>query len=106
MPVRDNNIKMKLSTAIVVLSSLSGICIASARMSADAKIAQASKKRELQDMELASNACFSDVDFTVYFKGKCDFDSLVERMSLKVAENERCVNSGKEEVMLLVGEFE
>ena len=77
----------------------------SARMSAEAKIAQANKERELQNMELASNACFSDTDFTVYFKGKCDFDSLVERMSIKVTENERCINSGKEEVMLLVGEF-
>ena len=95
---------MKLSSALVALSSLHCISSASARVSAEAKIAQAAKERQLQE-DIPGHACFSDEDFTVYFKGKCDFDAFVERISLKVAENDRCINSGTEEAMLLVGEF-
>ena len=94
---------MKLSSALVALASLNCISNASARVSAEAKLAQATQdERRLQD-DIPGHACFSDEDFTVYFKGKCDFESFVERISLKVAENDRCVNSAKEEAMLLVG---
>jgi len=110
---------MKLSSALVALASLNCISNASARVSAEAKLAQATQderrlsaeaklaqatqdERRLQD-DIPGHACFSDEDFTVYFKGKCDFESFVERISLKVAENDRCINSAKEEAMLLVG---
>ena len=95
---------MKLSSALVALSSLHCISSASARVSAEAKIAQAAKERQLQE-DIPGHACFSDEDFTVYFKGKCDFDAFVERISLKTEENSRCINSGKAEAMLLVGKF-
>jgi hypothetical protein len=95
---------MKLSSALVALSSLNCIFSASARVSAEAKIAQAAEERQLQE-DIPGHACFSDEDFTVYFKGKCDFDAFVERISLKTEENSRCVNSGKAEAMLLVGKF-
>jgi len=71
-------------------------------VSAEAKIAQAAEERQLQE-DIPGHACFSDEDFTVYFKGKCDFDAFVERISLKTEENSRCVNTGKAEAMLLVG---
>jgi len=98
---------MKLnSRTFAALLSLAGISSASASL--EAKIAQAAKDRQARELQNADGdipgyACFSDDDFTVYFKGKCTFDDLVERMSIKVVENDRCVNSGKEEVMLLVG---
>lgn len=37
--------------------------------------------------------------------GECDYDHLVEEMELKVEEDERCINSGAEEVQLLVGKL-
>ncbi len=95
---------MKFGNALVLSLALSSVGIAaSTRISAEARLAQAAQERKLQDIQ--KNACFSDEDFTVYFKGKCDFDSLVNRMNLKVEENNLCINTGKEEVMLLVGKL-
>lgn len=94
---------MKLSNALLFISASYAATLASARRtSAEARLAQAAQERKLQ-VDIQNNACFSDEDFTVYFKGKCDFDSLVNRMNLKVEENDLCINTGKEEVMLLVG---
>jgi hypothetical protein len=95
---------MKLSNALLFISASYAATLASARRtSAEARLAQAAQERKLQQ-DIQNSACFSDEDFTVYFKGKCDFDSLVNRMNLKVEENDLCINTGKEEVMLLVGE--
>ena len=97
---------MKFGNALVLSLALSFVGIeASARISAEAMLAQAAQERKLQTQDIQKNACFSDEDFTVYFKGKCDFDSLVNRMNLKVEENNLCINTGKEEVMLLVGKL-
>ena len=97
---------MKFGNSLVLSLALSSVGIASStRISAEARLAQASQERKLQTQDIQKNACFSDEDFTVYFKGKCDFDSLVNRMNLKVQENNLCINTGKEEVMLLVGKF-
>ena len=97
---------MKFGNALVLSLALSSVGIASStRISAEAMLAQAVQERKLQTQDIQNNACFSDEDFTVYFKGKCDFDSLVNRMNLKVEENDLCINTGKEEVMLLVGKY-
>lgn len=96
---------MKISSkTIAALLSLNLIATTAAvgLLSPEAKIAEAAKARSL-NAHPAEYSCFGDEDFTLYFKGKCDYDSLTERMSLKVNENDRCVNSGSEEVMLLVG---
>ena len=37
--------------------------------------------------------------------GDCNYDNLVDEMDHKVEEDDRCINSGAEEVQLLVGEL-
>jgi len=62
-----------------------------------------SKSRNTEEENPSDYSCTGAHDYTIYFKGTCDYDSLVERMTYKVSENERCVNSGAKEVQLLLG---
>lgn len=73
------------------------------KISAADKIAKARVDRQKPRKLNAEYSCFGQNDFNIYFTGECDYDHLVEEMELKVEEDERCINSGAEEVQLLVG---
>lgn len=62
-----------------------------------------SRKMQADDTPPQEYSCTGAQDYSIYFKGKCDYDHLVERMYLKVAENELCINNGDDEVQLLLG---
>lgn len=104
---------MKISYKALVYLSLSKISVSSALVRGKYSTAANSKVNELEqqrkeDKELKRKlnpeySCFGDHDFTLYFKGECTYDNLVERMQVKTEENARCINSGEEEVQLLVG---
>lgn len=51
----------------------------------------------------APGSCFGSNDFSFYFKGDCNFDSLVERMRIEIEKNDQCINGAKEEILLLLG---
>jgi len=80
----------------------------------------ASSSSEMTDRQLAvAGSCFGSHDFDFSFKGGCNFDSLVDRMKVKIEDNESsssvasflldtnaddsCSNTAKEEVLLLLG---
>ena len=98
---------MKLTQAsnlVTVLSSLTTVTVSGFRGS---QISDVDMRNTNVDRKLEQTAqdytCTGGQDYSIYFKGKCDYEHLVERMNLKVAENDRCVNSGAKEVQLLVG---
>mmetsp|Transcript_15515 Transcript_15515/g.22118 ORF Transcript_15515/g.22118 Transcript_15515/m.22118 type:complete len:439 (+) Transcript_15515:52-1368(+) len=51
----------------------------------------------------ASYSCFGEENFTVYFRGSCTYEELLERVELKILESSRCINTAKEEIALLMG---
>ena len=53
----------------------------------------------------AKHSCFGGDDFSIYFKGKCDYHELAGRMQHKIDEHKYCVNSGDTEIQLLMGEY-
>lgn len=99
---------MKFATNILTALSLHQIVGASAakhagKVSASNAVKPAESLNEEGRLLDARYSCFGDEDFTVYFKGVCDYDHLVERMTLKIESHPRCINTGAEEVQLLVG---
>ena len=92
---------MKFTSAL----ALSSLTFANANSVRNALIKEASGPSVSRNMEQSAQdyTCTGGQDYSIYFKGKCDYDSLVARMNLKVSENDRCVNSGAKEVQLLVG---
>lgn len=75
------------------------------RSSAEDKLAKVQQEKGRHDNRRLNPeySCFGDHDFTLYFKGECNYDNLVDRMHIKTEENSRCINSGAEEIQLLVG---
>lgn len=51
----------------------------------------------------ASKSCFGSVDFSIYFKGHCNYETLENRMKIELDKNEECGNSAREEILLLLG---
>ena len=96
--------KFTQATIVSALSALSFTAVSGFRGSQinDAEIRAAQPSRNLEQTA-QDYTCTGGQDYSIYFKGKCDYEHLVERMNLKVAENDRCVNSGAKEVQLLVG---
>jgi hypothetical protein len=102
---------MKLSTTALLLL-LSSPFSTSAKVQNVRKVEQAqanviSETRAEQSTSLrrltTGYTCFGDHDFTVYFKGACNYDELVERMADKVADKAICEHSAADEVAKLVG---
>lgn len=98
---------MKFTQATSIVTALSAFTVSSVEgfrgaqiIDVDSNIAQ--PKRNLEQTA-QDYTCTGGQDYSIYFKGKCDYDHLVERMNYKVGENERCVNSGAKEVQLLTG---
>jgi len=103
---------MKLSTTALLLL-LSSPFSTSAKVQNVRKVeqAQANVISETRAEQSTSSrrlttgyTCFGDHDFTVYFKGACNYDELVERMADKVADKAICEHSAADEVAKLVGE--
>ena len=92
---------MKFTSAL----ALSSLTLANASSVRNTLINEASGASVSRNMEQSAQdyTCTGGQDYSIYFKGKCDYDSLVKRMNLKVSENDRCVNSGDKEVHVLVG---
>ncbi len=94
--------KLVSASSFLALSSLIAVNASGIRNAQINEYDIVSKSRNAA--QLAQDyTCTGGQDYSIYFKGTCDYDSLVKRMNLKVAENERCVNSGAKEVQLLVG---
>lgn len=98
---------MKFAKATSIIAALSGFAISSVTAFRGSQILDADGKASQVHRNLEQTAqdytCTGGQDYSIYFKGKCDYDHLVKRMDLKVAENSRCVNSGAKEVQLLAG---
>lgn len=95
---------MKVTSSSILLT-LSSFAVVTASGIRNVQINEYDVLSKSRNMEQTAQdyTCTGGQDYSIYFKGKCDYDHLVTRMNLKVAENDRCVNSGAKEVQLLVG---
>ncbi len=100
---------MKLNQTIKIVTALSSLAVTPVKgfrgsQLKDMDIKQASQGTNRNLEQTAQDyTCTGGQDYSIYFKGKCDYEHLVERMNYKVGENERCINSGAKEVQLLTG---
>jgi len=88
---------------LVLLAEASGKILRSSAEDKLTKLDQQKKNDNNRRRLDPEYSCFGDHDFTLYFKGECTYENLVDRMHIKTQENSRCINSGEEEIQLLVG---